>query len=92
MKEDVTFFKENIEANQSLLEQLGVVSEETKQLLFQLREYGVGKITGGGGKKKGSGYVLFFCNNISECKKVLDKKSISYLSFIPSYTGLTKDL
>jgi len=60
MKEDASFLKENIQHNQKLLEQIGVVSEKTKRLLLDLKRYGVGKITGGGGRKESSGYVLFW--------------------------------
>lgn len=92
MKEDSSFFRENIQTNEALLEQIGVVSGKTKKLLQELKKVGVGKITGGGGKKDSSGYILFLANDIHECQKILDEKSISYISFIPSYTGLTKDL
>ena len=92
MKEDRAFFKKNIEDNQILLEKMGVVSKETKKLLQVLKKVGVGKITGGGGKKSASGYVLFYADNIDQCKKTLFELSIPFISFIPSYTGLKKDL
>lgn len=91
MKEDALFFKENIRRNELLLEQIGVVSDRTKKLLLQLKKVGVGKVTGGGGKKDASGYVLFFCDDMKKCKKILDEKSISHMPFIPSYKGLIKE-
>ena len=91
MKEDLSFFKDNIKENQDLLEQIGVVSEKTKILLKDLKKYGVGKITGGGGKKDSSGYLLFLCENKDICIEILKKKSIPYILFVPSYTGLTKE-
>ena len=90
-KEDLVFFKENIQINQKLLEQLDVVSDKAKKLLLQLKNVGVGKVTGAGGKKNSSGYILFFAKDIEKCKKILDGKKISYMSFAPSHTGLTKE-
>ena len=92
MKEDGIFFKKNIEDNQILLEKIGVVSKKTKELLQILKKVGVGKVTGGGGKKSASGYVLFYADNVDQCKKILFELSIPFISFIPSYTGLKKDL
>ncbi len=92
MKEDIRFFKENICNNQILLEKMGVVSKNTKHLLRQLEKYGVGKVTGGGGYQNASGFVLFYCENVDETKKILDSLKISYIPFVPSYTGLTKEL
>jgi len=92
MKEDVQFFKENIIANEKLLEQIGVVSPSTIHLLDELRKVGVGKVTGAGGKKDASGYILFFCDDIHRCKQLLDEKSIQYMPFVTSYSGLVKEL
>ena len=92
MKADISLFEENIKKNQILLEQIGVVSSSAKKLLFHLEEIGVGKVTGAGGKKGGSGYILFYCKDIEECKKIVEEKTISYIPFIPSYTGLVKEL
>jgi len=92
MKEDMSFFIENIQRNQILLEQIGVVSDSAKKLLLHLKKNGVGKVTGGGGKKEGSGYLLFYCEDSSKCKKVFEEECISYIPFIPSYTGLVKEL
>jgi len=92
MKEDPSFFEENIINNQLLLEKIGVVSNSTKKLLFQIKKYGVGKITGGGGKNNSSGYILFYSDNLEKCKKELIKRSISFMPFVPSYRGLIKEL
>ena len=92
MKEDTSLFEENIKKNQISLEQIGVVSNSTKRLLFRLKEIGVGKVTGAGGKKKGSGYIIFYCKDIKECKKIVEENTVSYMPFIPSYKGLVKEL
>jgi mevalonate kinase len=92
MKEDTSFFVENINKNELLLDQLGTVSGKTKKLLHSLKNEGVGKVTGGGGKKDASGYILFYSNNIDETRRKLEKKSLIYSQFVPSYTGLIKEL
>lgn len=91
MKEDISFFKENIQSNQLLLEKIGIVSDKTKHLLSQLQNIGVGKITGAGGKKDASGYVLFYTEKMDECTKRLNEMDISYMSFLPSYSGLVRE-
>lgn len=81
-------FARSIFKNERLLEKLGVVSEKTKNLLYQLKSFGVGKITGAGGKKRGSGYLLFFSQNNKKLTQFLKEKTLSYLKFKPDYQGL----
>lgn len=92
MKEDVLFFKENIKHNEDLLEQIGVVSSSTKKLLVELSAIGVGKITGGGGYKDTSGYILFYHEDVKLLQKLLIGMNVSSIPFVPSYTGLVKEL
>ncbi len=92
MKEDLQFFKENLLKNELLLEQIGVVSDKTKHLLSQLKKYGGGKVTGGGGNQAASGFVLFLCEDMGGCKKIVEDNSLSFIPFVPSYTGLVKEL
>ena len=92
MKEDVLYFKENIKHNEDLLEQIGVVSSSTKKLLAKLNTIGVGKITGGGGYKDSSGYILFFHEDIKALRKLLLGMTVSAIPLVPSYTGLVKEL
>ena len=91
MKEDTLLFKENIQHNQELLEQIGVVSSSTKKLLTLLNKVGKGKVTGGGGYKGLSGYVLFYYEDLEGMRKVLNQKNISVIPFIPNYTGLVRE-
>jgi len=92
MKEDAEFFKETITESEELLEKIGVVSSSTKKLLEILKPYGVGKITGAGGKKNGSGYLLFYVVEKNKLEKYLQEKNISYLAFQPSEEGVVKIL
>ena len=58
--QDINLFKDCLVNNERLLEELGVVSEKTKELLFSLHKFGVGKVTGAGGRETNSGFILFF--------------------------------
>ena len=78
--------------NQILLEMLGVVSQKAKNLLKNLESFGYGKITGGGGKKEGSGYMLFYADKIKEFENFCKKKNIIYFKFNQSYHGVKKEL
>lgn len=92
MKEDALFFKENIKHNEELLEQIGVVSSSTKKLLSKLNTFGVGKVTGGGGYKDSSGYILFYNEDVKALQKLLMGFAVTAIPFVPSYTGLIKEL
>lgn len=92
MKEDMILFQESIKENEIALERLGVVSRSTKTLLGRMNDYGVGKVTGGGGKTGPSGFVLFAATAKKEMEQMLEKKQIPYTSFVPSYIGLKKEL
>lgn len=92
MKEDITLFKESIKNNELLLEKINVVSKTTKNLIKKLKIFGVGKITGGGGFKTASGYVLFTTEKKSELINIINNENIPYMDFTPSYIGLKKEL
>lgn len=92
MKEDMVLFKESIYENELALEKLGVVSPSTKKLLERMSKYGAGKVTGGGGKTKSSGFVLFLASAKKEMEEILEKEKIPYTSLVPSYIGLKKEL
>ncbi len=90
VKQDNVSFKQTISANEKLLEKIGVVSSETKKLLSNLSNFGVGKITGAGGKKNGSGFLLFYADDVGGLKKYCQTNKISYFKFSQSSTGATK--
>lgn len=89
-KEDATFFKLALMENQKQLEKLGVVSVSAKKLLKSLSNLGVGKITGAGGIKKGSGYVVFYAENPTQFILYAKKNKIPFIALKQSLTGVSK--
>ncbi|PIY69524.1 mevalonate kinase [Candidatus Roizmanbacteria bacterium CG_4_10_14_0_8_um_filter_39_9] len=92
MKEDVAFFKKTISENQKALVDLGVVSKKAVGILKYLEKLGVGKITGGGGLKKGSGFILFYAEDLEGLKNHLEISKIPYIPFSPTLEGCKKEL
>ena len=80
-EENKALFQEAILDNEIFLEIIGVVSSKTKKLLQKLSSFGVGKITGAGGKSKGSGFILFFAQKEKELISFLEKEKINFLKF-----------
>jgi mevalonate kinase len=91
VKEDNHFFADNLFENQIRLELLGVVSKTAKQLLESLSQYGVGKITGAGGIKEGSGFILFYSFDNEKLIAYLEKNQINYFQFKGDFIGLKKN-
>lgn len=92
VKEDVEFFQQCLLDNQIFLEMLGVVSREAKSILKNLNTYGVGKITGAGGKEKGAGYLLFYADKKNELERYCKQKKIFYLKLSQSCEGIKQEL
>lgn len=90
VSENINLFKELLVNNENSLEQLGIVSENTKKLLSSLSKFGVGKVTGAGGKKTNSGFILFFTENKKGLVDFLKINKIKYYQFVPDYQGLTR--
>lgn len=91
VKEDEEFFKNSLLENQLLLEELEVVSKKTKKLLEKLSKFGSGKITGAGGRRGGSGFLIFMIEKKKEFESFCQKNKVSYFKFRPSYQGLKKE-
>lgn len=87
---EIDLFKESIINNEKLLEKLEVVSEKTKKLLLSLSNFGVGKVTGAGGKKTNSGFILFLADDKEKLIKYLKQSKIPYLKFVPDNQGFKK--
>ena len=90
VKENIDLFKECLTNNENLLEKLEVVSEKTKKLLADLSGFGFGKITGAGGRKTDSGFILFLTEDKEKLVKFLKRKKIDYYQFVQDYQGLKK--
>jgi len=88
VKENPIFFKDSLLANEKYLETLAVVSKKTRRLLRDLSIFGSGKITGAGGKKSGSGFILFFANKKIELTNFLKKNKINFYKFKQDFDGL----
>lgn len=85
---DVNLFKECLSNNGKMLEKLKVVSEKTKKLLTDLSDFGGGKITGAGGKKTDSGFILFLAEDKEKLVEFLKRKKIDYYQFVQDHQGL----
>lgn len=90
IKEDEDFFINSFIDNQSYLEVLGVVSKKTKRLLRELEKFGWGKITGAGGIKKGSGFILFYSQRKKQLESFLREKGINFFKFSQDFSGVKK--
>lgn len=74
-----SFNPELLNENQILLEQIGVVGQKAKNIIGQLQEHGAFcKITGAGGVKTGSGYILAWHENPQEFKENLEKMGLEF--------------
>ena len=91
IKEDESFFRDCILKNEILLEKLNVVSKKAKKTIKDLSQYGVGKITGGGGKKAGSGIILFLAEDEQKMRSYCVSNDIPVLKFIHSHEGVKKE-
>lgn len=82
------FDSQLLNENQFLLEELGVVGDSAKAIIRQLQKLGAFcKITGAGGIKSGSGFILAFHEN--ETKFEQDLKNMG-LDFFKTRLGNTK--
>jgi len=88
IKEDVNGFCDSLKKNQSMLEELGVVSPRVSQIIEKLQEFGVGKITGAGGKANGSGFILFYAYDKDKTIRYLNNNIIPFIEFTQDFNGV----
>ncbi len=88
VKEDLSMFSECVEENQRLLVDFGIVSQKTQQFLEKLASYGVGKVTGAGGQKSGSGLVLFVVEDTEGFRKFNKEKDLQIIPFQQNFEGV----
>lgn len=89
VKEDIILFQETLKANQTELENLGIVSKQTKELLKELQDYGAGKVTGAGGLSTGSGLILFFAKDKEGLKNFVKKSKCTIFPFVQNFSGVS---
>lgn len=87
---DESLFKKCLINNEKILEELGVVSKKAKKFIAELSKFGLGKVTGAGGRKNNSGFILFLADDKEKLKEFLKIKKINCYQFIPDYQGLQK--
>lgn len=92
MKEDGGFFAQCLADNEAELEKVGAVSPSSARLLRSLAPWGTGKITGAGGRKKGSGFALFYSQERDGLEEYLKAKGIGFVTFAPALKGYEKIL
>ncbi len=79
--EQDSFDPEVFKQNQELLEELGVVGEQAKNLIKKLQEFGsAAKITGAGGFKQGSGYILAWHHDQEAFASFLKQENLSFFT------------
>lgn len=88
--EDRSLFRSCLEENGHILEAMHVVSPDAQQLLLSLKDFGVGKITGAGGKQEGSGFALFFADDPERFEAELQKKEVDWSKFHQDYAGVVR--
>lgn len=90
VQEDKEFFKKTLQKNQEYLAKIGIVSRSAKRLISSLASYGVGKITGAGGREKGSGFFLFYAENPDEIASVLSSQNIYVIKYVQDARGVLR--
>lgn len=81
LNEKTDSLKNVINYNQRLLEELGVVSEQTKDLVTRLEKNGASvKVSGAGGRTKGSGILIVYQKDIQKLKNFAKTKKLDMIS------------
>ncbi len=91
IKGDQDNFQKTLVDNQIQLEMLGVVSSSTKKLIERLTSFGVGKVTGAGGYKAGSGFILFYTNQSDKLTKYLKQHKLKFYKFNQHQNGVQRN-
>jgi mevalonate kinase len=91
VKEDTEMFKSSIEENEKCLEQIGVVSPKAQKMIEDMKEFGVGKVTGGGGYEDGSGHLIFFADKPTDFERYLAKKKVNFIKFKQDGAGVINE-
>jgi mevalonate kinase len=89
-QENMAFFTDAVGHIQTLLDNIGIVSPTARTLVDSLQPFGTGKVTGAGGKKKGSGFILFYAEKPEELKSYLYTHKIPYYKLNQDVHGVQK--
>lgn len=91
MKEDVSFFQDTVVRSQNLLEQMGVVSEESKKNIKHLSLHAVSKVIGSGGIQKSSGFLLCSARDVRQFTQFLKKSNCVFYKLRQSVHGVRRE-
>lgn len=81
--------KELIKDNEKLLEELDVVSENTKLIIRRMEKIGgAAKVTGAGGKKEASGLLLIYHPDNDKLKNYIEKEKLNLMEIKLGEKGL----
>ncbi|MCX7996179.1 MAG: mevalonate kinase [Patescibacteria group bacterium] len=86
--ENLNLFTRCLHDTQEELQRLGIVSEKTANLISEFAEFGTGKVTGAGGLREGSGYILFLAKDRSALEKELTRRGIPFIPFTQDFHGV----
>lgn len=89
LKKNTDVFVDLIRKSEKNLERIGVVSRRARALISMVEKNGGGaKITGAGGRKKGSGMLLVYHPESAKLEKVFQKKMVPYTRVSLSNDGV----
>lgn len=90
-KNDEDLFSKLISENQKILDDFSIVSKKSKLIIDQISQFGSVKITGAGGNKTNSGFLLVYSKNKNKLDSFCKENNLKILNFVPCYTGLKKE-
>jgi mevalonate kinase len=72
-------FDELLKENELLLEKLGVVSSSTKRIIRKIEKMGgYAKVSGAGGRKRGSGILIVYHKNYGRIRKFAERNKLDF--------------
>jgi len=89
-QQDLLSFQQEIRNNEILLEKIGAVSEPVKFHLRSIADFAAAKITGAGGRKAGSGYLLVSTLSPQKLMLYCQDKHLPVIKLTPTQLGVTK--
>ncbi|MCL4374742.1 hypothetical protein M1523_02675 [Patescibacteria group bacterium] len=84
-------FSRCLQEEETMFERLGLVSRSAKAMLHTLRSWGTGKISGSGGRRSGSGFLLFLAKDGKPLEAACRARRWPCYRLRQSDTGLRKE-